>query len=402
MNDLWQAALEAAALGMTVMPVNGGGSYDKRPHWVLLDTGHRQPSRRRPGRWTPAWKDLMRRPPTEEMLEIWFRQPRGKGLAVITGQPSGRVVIDLDGEAGDELRRRWGVRPHVKTGSGGWHIHVLAPTWSVPTLNGKAKNALGEAFPGLDSRGDGGYAILPPTTSNAGTYRWCRPPAVLEAAAFLPPSVQLLLGLLHAPVQPGRRLPPPALYPPVSQSADTAMEALDSALRMVGEQTGRNKAGFWLARRLRDLGQSSGEVMALAFHQMVPAFNTKGEREPYMQAHWQATVDSVFTRAARPWQPTRRRPAPVAIQAQLERLWPYLNRDEQLTVVQHAAGSWLREMDSARVAAIFQALGADPDAVEDQIALVEEQLGLGGLPPGLTTLATRYFPRWRERLPLER
>ncbi|MBI0446913.1 bifunctional DNA primase/polymerase [Deinococcus sp. DB0503] len=400
-NRLLDDALAAHAAGLVVMPVNAGGAYDKRPHLVLMETGHRAPSRKSPGRWAPSWRPLMVEPPSEDMVVAWFRHPAGKGLAFVTGQRSGRVVIDLDGASGDELRQRWGVRPHVRTGSGGWHVHVAAPPWRVPTLNSKSMTALGAAFPGLDSRADGGYAILPPTVSRAGPYTWRRPLADLEGTDFLPVPAQVLLGLLSPPVPPSA--PPPAARPDPpralagaggSPPPTTTQDAVDEALRLVNALYGRDNAGFWLARVLRDRGQGREEVKALAFHTLVPGHNIKGEVEPYTREQWEASVDSAFTRAA---QVKARKPGPVATPDRLVRVWPYLDEEERRQALRCVAASWTAQGEAARVEAFFLALAVPWEVIAAELRVLRQQRARGVLLPGLTALATRYLPGWERR-----
>lgn len=400
-NRLLDDALAVHVAGLVVMPVNAGGEYDKRPHLVLMDTGHRAPSRRHPGRWVPSWRPLMEESPTEDMVVTWFRRPAGKGLAFLTGQRSGRVVIDLDGTTGDEFRRRWGVRPHVRTGSGGWHIHVPAPPWRVPTLNSKSKAALGAAFPGLDSRADGGYAILPPTVSRAGPYTWQRPLADLEGTEFLPVPAQVLLGLHAPPMQPAA---PPAVTQPTPPSPDAAgsrpptstmQDALDEALRLVAAFYGRDNAGFWLARVLRDRGHGREDVKDLRFHTLVPEYNTKGEIEPYTREHWEASVDSAFTRAPRGR--TSRKPEPVTTPDRLARVWPRLNDEERQQALRCVAASWTAQGEVARVLSFFTALAVPEEVIAAELGHLHQQQARGVLLPGLTALATRYLPAWERR-----
>ncbi|GAA5501031.1 hypothetical protein Dxin01_00762 [Deinococcus xinjiangensis] len=397
MNELLDAAYEAASLGLTLMPVNAGGAYDKRPHLVLMDTGHLAPSKRRKGQFVPSWKALMTTPPTLEMLGVWFARPQGKGLACITGQPSKRVVIDLDGDTGDLLRRKWGVQPHVRTGSGGWHIHAQTPAWPVPTLNGKSKMDLGLSFPGLDSRGDGGYAILPPTRSNAGRYTLQRPLADLEGVDFLPARAQILLGLLHPPVAP---LPAAPALTPMSitegQNQDVA-DCISRALDMVAAGAGRDNSGFWLACAVRNAGWSVEEAKALAFYTRVPDVNTKGQREPYTRQHWETSVDSAFKRTAQ-GKRTQRASQPTPLIDELRLLWPVLTPDERVLAAAHVAGSWLREEDGeARLNRYFGDLGLSSSALALAVQSVQQQYAAGASPSGITRLATRYFGEWRKR-----
>ena len=85
-------------------------------------------------------------------------------VAIATGQASGIVVLDIDGEKGQNslrlLQEEFGDLPttlSVKTPSGGQHFYFKAPSEPL-------KNKVG-FFPGLDFRANGGYVVAPPSYS---------------------------------------------------------------------------------------------------------------------------------------------------------------------------------------------------------------------------------------------
>ena len=98
---------------------------------------------------------------------------------------------------GARLLRQLGLAPHVRTGSGGYHIYFAHPGWPVKTLNGKSASELGHRWPGLDIRADGGYAAFCGHNTR-GRYEWLRLP-LLEPTEKLPDDLRRALGLLHAP-----------------------------------------------------------------------------------------------------------------------------------------------------------------------------------------------------------
>ena len=105
------------------------------------------------------WKAFQRRNPTDEEIREWDRKFRPTGWGVVTGRLAGIVVADFDGDDGTNLLGKWGLVPHVRTGSGGFHVYFQHPGWDVPTLN--ARSGKGSwPWPGLDIRGDGGFAML--------------------------------------------------------------------------------------------------------------------------------------------------------------------------------------------------------------------------------------------------
>jgi hypothetical protein len=114
----------------------------------------------------------------------WNRWPEAN-IAVPTGQVSGFIALDVDGELGWEslhdLEREHGLLPRtssVCTPRGGQHFYFLWPGYPV-------KNTTGIA-PGLDVRGDGGYVLVPPSRTLDGAYRWdevCPPARMPEWVA---------------------------------------------------------------------------------------------------------------------------------------------------------------------------------------------------------------------------
>ena len=205
-----------------------------------------------------TWKPYQARLPTREELTHWWSEgPPAWG--VVTGKVSKIVVLDFDGEAGLETLRKLNLRPHVRTGSGGAHLYVRHPGWKVPTLNGKSKVELGRRFPGVDIRGDLGYAVLA-GQNQSGWYEWLRPmePDPLDV---LPEDLRDFLGLLHPPK--------PALskgngQPKVNGNGRVSPEiVIQQALDLVHSGRGRNDAGFLLAVQLRDNGFSELEAAAV-------------------------------------------------------------------------------------------------------------------------------------------
>lgn len=118
--------------------------------------------------------------------------------AIPTGRGTGVVVLDFDGEAGHRTSHtlwegdyrspvRVMVSPHVRTGSGGFHLYVEAPSWPV-------KNRT-RALPGMDVRGDGGVAYVA-GSSLKGTYEILRP--------LVPCPLDLLPAKFQACLEPAR------------------------------------------------------------------------------------------------------------------------------------------------------------------------------------------------------
>lgn len=102
----------------------------------------------------------------------WTRWPRAN-VAARTGSVSGWVAIDVDpGHGGTvaALENDHGPLPvtvQQRTGSGGLHLLYRHPGGV------ELKNSTSKLAPGVDTRGDGGYIVLPPSVHVSGNrYAW--------------------------------------------------------------------------------------------------------------------------------------------------------------------------------------------------------------------------------------
>src|SRR5205807_3368381 len=158
------------------------------------------------------------------------------------------------------------------------------------TLNSKSKKELGERWPGLDIRGDGGYAVFCGKNTE-GQYEWLRPLGELDSLDILPTDLRSFLSLLNPPEEKRTR-----------SIADVALEkALTEAPR------GRDDACFRLAKQLHDNGYSQlqADSVCMEFARQVPTTNTKGKNEPFTEEEARAKVSSAYSYAKRePWSST--------------------------------------------------------------------------------------------------
>ena len=127
--------------------------------------------------------------------DAWTRRYRGANIGIACGR-SGLLVVDLDthGTMPDEWQlpgiadgrdafawlveqagadwpvTRWSVTP-----SGGWHLWFRAPGGA------GLRNTAGLLAPMVDTRGAGGYIVVPPSEVGGARYEWidARPPAPL-------------------------------------------------------------------------------------------------------------------------------------------------------------------------------------------------------------------------------
>ena len=236
------------------------------------------------------WKEYQTRKPTQEELQRWEKmQPAG--WAVVTGAVSGCIVLDFDGEAGRETLERLGLKPHVQTPSGGYHVYVEHPGFPVRTTNHESDRALGLAYPGMDIKGDGGYAIAF-GCANGGQYKWIGPDEFLPFES-LPPGLKDVLQNGHAVQQGGgeKRSTPTGgdLEPFIREAVEAAKEI------------GRNNAAFAMFCKMRDAGFSEEQAQAAAedFRRRAPERNAKGDEGPVTEKELHRTAQSAFSRPAR-------------------------------------------------------------------------------------------------------
>jgi hypothetical protein len=320
-SDLLRTARQYVDAGLSIIPVGVSGSYAKHPHYdALKKTDHCYWDEGR-GKWVATWMAFQERLPTHDELHAWFIEHGAQGMALVTGGISGLVALDFDKGAGVDTMHRLGIEPHVRSASGGYHAYVRHPGWHVPTTNSNTKRSLP---PGVDVRGDGGLVVLPPTVTDAGRYE--RLPckkllnrlAIPEVAELSGQSYRLreLLGLECAPEcleeTPRAAVRAPVFSAPNSEG-DQEHRRVDYTLLVERAQDltasrGRNEAGFWLACQLRDNDFSQDEALEIGPYwlSLLPGTNTKGAKEAYVLAHYEASVRSAYRkvpagRDSKPW-----------------------------------------------------------------------------------------------------
>jgi hypothetical protein len=100
------------------------------------------------------WKEYQDRKPSLEDIEKWSTHKSLTGFALVTGKISGVVVLDLD-QGSKFDTKALPATPHSQTGSGGHHFFFKQPESSIPNATSFIEKT--------DFRGEGGYAILPPS-----------------------------------------------------------------------------------------------------------------------------------------------------------------------------------------------------------------------------------------------
>jgi hypothetical protein len=108
-----------------------------------------------------------------DTIDQWWTANPDYNIGVATGHINGFWALDVDGDEGETTLRRLegehGFLPSTVeaiTGSGGRHLywHIARPL---------VRNTAGRIGPGIDSRGEGGYVLAPPSLHPCGgRYEW--------------------------------------------------------------------------------------------------------------------------------------------------------------------------------------------------------------------------------------
>ena len=118
------------------------------------------------------WKEYQTRLPTPEEVTEWFSTWPEANIAIVTGELSGVCIVDCDNDEALNSAIACGMRSPIsvstKRGCHLWFAHPKDGTRRGPRAGG---NSTGVDWPrtnGLDFRGDGSYALLPPSNG----YSW--------------------------------------------------------------------------------------------------------------------------------------------------------------------------------------------------------------------------------------
>jgi hypothetical protein len=221
MSELLAAALDYAARGWPVLPLVPRGKVPLTRHGL---------------------KDATTDP---AQIQQWWRRWPSANVGVVTGPPSGLLVVDLDGEDGLTSWARLEVKhgPVVTleqaTGSGGAHLLLRYPEGL------ELGNSAGRLGEGVDTRGRGGYIVAPPSVHPSGrVYAWT------ASGQEIAPAPRWLLALLQPP--PHHPSPPAVRQPGDDRRQLARFHGLLDVMAAARPRQ-RNDKLYWCACRLHEL-----------------------------------------------------------------------------------------------------------------------------------------------------
>ena len=134
------------------------------------------------------WRKYQKERATLSEAKGWFTNS-SRNIGVVTGAISGLYVVDIDVRHGASLSSislrddGW----DVTTGSGGYHCYYL---WGSGVVEGNTSSLLAK---GVDTRGEGGYVVAPPSyTKDAYRYKGQSIPE-LKSLPILPERIRAIL-----------------------------------------------------------------------------------------------------------------------------------------------------------------------------------------------------------------
>jgi hypothetical protein len=150
LNPLGTAALKLAAKGMRIFPI-----IEQQKEPAIVD-------------------NLSRATIDTNVIKGWWRS-RDFNIGIATGEGAGVWVLDIDGEEGEATLRALeaghsALPPTVEAITGkGRHLYFRWPPDGPEIRNTQHRDDI----PGIDVRGNGGFAIVPPSIHPSGrTYAW--------------------------------------------------------------------------------------------------------------------------------------------------------------------------------------------------------------------------------------
>lgn len=277
MSAILEAALTYARMGLPVFLLKPRSKFPyAKPNPEEGEPGHFCPAPPHQHGFKDATTDLV-------VIEAWWREHPHANLAGTTGH--GLDVLDPDGPVGEAtlatlVAKRWPLPEtcEVRTSPGHRHLYFRSAGWPCTTA------ILG---PKLDTRGKGGYVLLPPSIHPSGAvYTWTN----LSEPAAAPAWLTALL------VRPE---PVAVPFVPRVRSADDddvieqASRYLDEAPAAIAFQGG-HKTTWEVARTLRGFGLTKAEALDL----LVRIYNPRCS-PPWRESDLRHKVEDAFSSRAK-------------------------------------------------------------------------------------------------------
>lgn len=157
------------SLGFSVMPIHGFKEGCCTCGDAECDRPGKHPA-------VASWARYQKKRADSDTLEMWFGgRFRDHNIGLVTGSVSNNFhCVDIDADEGKVGRETWfdlillhgdfGPTLRWKTGGGGEHVIFQHPEGN---LVKSASSLFGE---NIDSKGEGGYVVVPPSSTNKGAY----------------------------------------------------------------------------------------------------------------------------------------------------------------------------------------------------------------------------------------
>ena len=199
-----------------------------------------------------------------EMVTTWWTTYPDANIGLATGRDADLYVVDIDDALGEDALLRYGALPPTPESHTGKGRHLLF------SYKG-GRNTAGRLGPKIDTRGEGGYIVAPPSLHpNGGRYRWVTPPHKAPVAPLPQAIVDQLESVAGSIAPEGARA-----------------SAIDVVMNGVSEG-GRNQALTEYVGRLFAKGLRELEVLEVA-----RGVNATKFRPPLDNAEVEAVVNSV-------------------------------------------------------------------------------------------------------------
>ncbi len=188
------------------------------------------------------WAKYQEEIASETQIKAWWEQHPTADIGMVTGTISNRLIVDIDGDTGKASYDRLSLPDTAKVQTKrGFQLHYNYPTGL------KVKSTLAGLLPGIDTRGEAGIAVLPPSkfSDGSGRYSW-----INDLNTPLAECPEWLLKLLEEKSKPKQ----------VELNGNTSWlkEKLDAIA------PGNRNASFTaIAGSLRSRGYSSGDIFEL-------------------------------------------------------------------------------------------------------------------------------------------